>query len=373
MKIAINCCYYGETSGGIREYIYNIVTNLLAIDTANSYIFYVSPDDIGFWKKTMPPQAKYKTFPFKRDQKVQRALLQNRYWKNELSKEKFAIFHSPFFNIPHIEGCKKIMTVHDLRFRRYPLSYTLFRRLYVQFSFRQALKWVDRIITVSDFTKNEITALYRYNSDHIMPIHEAVDSNRFREIKNDTALLKKTGLESQKYLLTVGHLEPRKNYPSLIKAVELLNQDPEYQYKLVIVGKKNYKYKETVTAISQSSSTIYLDFVDHETLMALYKNALVFVFPSIYEGFGFPPLEAAQFGVPSAVSNVSSIPEICGEGAVYFDPLSTEEMVSAIKQVIKLRADYSLKAAENLKRFSWKSAAEKTIALYEELTGNGKS
>jgi glycosyltransferase involved in cell wall biosynthesis len=371
MKIALNCCYYGEKSGGIKEYIYNLVTNLLRVDQNNQYLFYVSVDDLDYWLKTMPQEAKYKIFPFPRKAKLKRALRQNRFWKKEFTTERFDIFHSPFFHLPNIEGCKKIMTVHDLRFRRYPESYPFFRRIYVQHAFKSSLQWVDRIITVSRFTKNEITDLYSYNPDYIVPIHEAVDHKRFHDIENAETILNELGLAGQGYLLTVGHIEPRKNYPLLIEAVEELNSSSPEQYQLVIVGKKNYKYKKTLQSIKNSEQVRYLSFVPHETLLTLYKNALLFVFPSFYEGFGFPPLEAAQFNIPSAVSNVSSIPEICGEGAVYFDPFSKDEMKRAIKEGIERRAELQKKAADNLRRFSWKNTAEQTVALYEELMNDG--
>ena len=367
MKIAINCCYYGEKSGGIKEYIYNLVTNLLAVDKDNNYLFYVSADDLDYWRKTMPIEAKHKIFPFRRNQKVKRALLQNRFWKEEYRKERFDIFHSPFFYVPKINGCIKLITVHDMRFRRYPRSYTLARRLYVRYAFQKSLKYVDRIITVSEFTKKEILSFYTINPNLIVPIHEAVNRERFKITFDDEAILEKTGLQKERYLLTVGHLEPRKNYPLLIEAIEDLNRESDEQYPLVIVGKKNYKYRQTLTAIRKAKNVKYLDFVDYKTLLSLYKNARLFLFPSIYEGFGFPPLEAAQFGVPSAVSNVSSIPEICGEGAVYFDPFSKEDMIRGIKEALNRREELRIKGTENLKRFSWQATAQQTIALYKEL------
>jgi len=367
MKIAINCCYYGETSGGIKEYIYNLVSNLLAVDKSNSYLFYVSTDDIEFWERTMPRDAIYKVFPFKRKEKIKRSLRQNSFWRKEHAREKFDIFHSPFFYIPALSGCKKIMTVHDLRFRRYPGSYTLLRRLFVRYAFQKSLRTIDRIITVSEFTKKEITEFYNIDPDRIVPIHEAVDQKRFSINFNDKEIIEKLGLKEKQYLLTVGHLEPRKNYPLLIEAIEELNQDPSFQYKLVIVGKRNYKFEETVVKIEKSSNTLYLDFVQHETLLSLYKNALLFLFPSIYEGFGFPPLEAARFGVPAAVSNASSIPEIVGRGATYFDPLSKDDMIRGIREAIKKRDELSGLAQENLNRFSWRATAEQTITLYEDL------
>jgi glycosyltransferase involved in cell wall biosynthesis len=367
LKIALNCSYYGEKSGGIKEYIYNLVINLLKVDKENEYTFYVSVDDEEFWRRTMPKEAKYKIFPFKRDQQIKRSLTQDSFWRKEQQLEKFDIFHSPFFYVPKLDNCKTIMTVHDLRFRRYPNSYTFMRRHFVRYAFEKSLKFVDRIITVSEFTKSEIEAFYSYPSERIAPILEAVNYDNFLKEVDDTSILKELGLNKQGYLLSVGHIEPRKNYPLLIEAVDELNKDPKYSYGLVIVGKKNYKYQDSIEAINRSNNVKYLDFVSFDTLISLYKNALIHVFPSIYEGFGFPTLEAALFGVPSVISNVSSLPEMGGNSAVQIDPRSKTSLINGIKEAIDRRDELSILTKENLNRFSWSKTAEETKALYDEI------
>ncbi|MBN1214460.1 MAG: hypothetical protein JXA99_03355, partial [Candidatus Lokiarchaeota archaeon] len=140
MKIALNCCYYGRTSGGIKEYIYNLVTNIIKILPPDQLIFYISPDDEEYWKETIPIDLSYKKIPFKRENKIRRAILEKYFWNYELIQEKFDLFHSPFFHVPLRLNCKKIMTVHDLRFRKFPESYPFKRRLYLQYKVLQSLK-----------------------------------------------------------------------------------------------------------------------------------------------------------------------------------------------------------------------------------------
>lgn len=373
MKIAINCCYYGRTSGGIREYIYSLVTNLANINKKDDYTFYVSKDDEDFWQETMPENLRYKIFPFKRDQKIRRALLQNKFWKKQERIEKFDVFHSPFFHVPKISGCKIIMTVHDLRFRRYPKSYTFTRRIFIKYAFRKSLNYADHIITVSEFTKKEILDFYDFDQNKITYIHEAIDTNRYKYKKEFNEInINKFKIQPKKYILSVGHLEPRKNYPMLIDAWNELNNEEKLNYKLVIVGKRNYKFKPIIKKIKQSKSVIYLDYVSFNDLLNLYKYAKLFIFPSLYEGFGFPPLEAAALGTPTIVSNVSSIPEICGNGSLYIDPFNIEDIKRKIKLLSedkKLHTRLVELSRKNLKRFDWKQNAEQTLKIYRMLLG----
>jgi glycosyltransferase involved in cell wall biosynthesis len=372
MKIAVNCCYYGETSGGIKEYIYNLVINLVKIDSVNHYIFYVSVDDINYWKKTMPSDINYKIFPFPRNFKIRRSLLQNNFWKKEEKIEKFDLFHSPFFHLPTTLKCKKVITVHDLRFIHYPHSYPFLRLSYLKYTVKKSIAAADKVISISYSTKNDIINYYGTEEDKIIVVHEAINRNKFSEkrIENyNSTILAANQLNSQEYFLSVGHLEPRKNYLKLIKAFLELKQDKMISEKLVIVGKKNYKFKKVISLIKKTKSVIYLEFVDDLDLLFLYKHAKLFIFPSIYEGFGFPPLEAASFGIPSVVSNVSSMPEVCGDGALYFDPNSIKDIKSKIIMMLdkNMYKNIQQKAEHNLLRFSWEKNVKETIKIYQNL------
>lgn len=371
MKIAFNCCYYGRTSGGIKQYIYNLVTNLYKIDKKNEYIFYVSIDDLDYWNETMPPGVKCKKFPFRRTQKIRRALFQNKFWKKEQKKEKFTLFFSPFFNIPNIKDCIKIMTVHDLRLKRYPKSYTLSRRLFLNYYVKKSVKDCDKIITISHFTKNELINFYNCDKNKIVTIYEAINNEEFKlnsiPKKKDLKHLK---LASEKFILTVGHLEPRKNYGILIEAFNELIYEKDLNYKLVIVGKKNFKYKRILEKIKHSKNVLHLGFVEFSDLLKLYYFADLFVFPSIYEGFGFPPLEAASLGTPSVVSKASCIPEICGDSALYFNPFDKSDLKKNIFRILNDKnfyEKYKNLAKKNMKRFSWKTNAKKTSNLFNKM------
>lgn len=375
MKIAINCVFFQPKGGGIKEYIYNLVNNIYLIDKKNEYILYVLQDQLAYAKQHFPGKLKIKTIPFvsgKLRHVITRSLLEQRFWEKEEWHEKFDIFHSPFFHSPSFKYAKVILTVHDLRFYRFPATYTFLRYLYLKFTVKRSVKKADHIISISNFTKKELLEAYGILSKKVTIIHEAINQNRFKEtnkILPENNLMKK--LREEGFILSVGHIEPRKNYIRLIKAFRLLKKREEWRnLNLVIVGKKGHNYKPVLNLVDSVNGIHYLNFVEHEFLIWLYKNAKIFVFPSFYEGFGFPPLEAACMDCVSAVSNISSIPEICGEGVFYFDPFNIEAMEQCIHHALSdelARENVLNKMKINIERFSWKQNAEETINLYNTI------
>lgn len=374
MKIAVNCVYFGQKSGGLGEYILNLCKNLMLLDQKNEYIFYISRDQEYYWNEKLQNLKNYKLVPFNLSQQIRRSLFQNSFWNKEEKIEQFDIFHSPFYHLPTSIKCKKIITFHDLRIKNYPWTYPIKRRFFIQYAIKKSISIADKIITVSNFTKNELINFYQLPQEKIVPIHEGIDTKKFNNNKiseeNEKKFLLLNKLETKGYLLSVGHIEPRKNYKNLIKSYKLLREKYKIEYKLVIVGKKNFKYKGILRMIESDNSIVYFDFVSQEDLIFLYKNAFLFVFPSFYEGFGFPPLEAAALNLPSVVSNITSIPEICSSGALYFNPFDINDISNKIYLLISNKNIYEkilILSKENLKRFNWKMTTKKTIQIYQKI------
>jgi len=374
MKIAINCCYYIPKGGGIKEYIYNLVTNIIKLDNTNEYVFYIYRDNENYWQETMPKNLKYKTVPFSSKMRILRSIFQNIYWLKEYYTERFDIFHSPFFYYPTILPCKSIITVHDLRFKAHPQTYEFLRRIFLNYAVKKSIKKTKHIITISNFSKNDIINYFNVNSSKITVIHEAVDLKRFKisEMTNDHKILTANKLIPKKYFLCVGHLEPRKNLDFLINSFNDLKQKnclPDF--KLVIVGKKNHDFEATIKLIEASNTNIaFLDFISENDLFTIYQNAYALIFPSIYEGFGFPILEAAAFDVPALCSNITSLPEIGGEGALYFDPYNAKDLQNQILNIVNNTELYNnlvSKAKINLTRFSWEKNARETLNVYNKI------
>lgn len=372
MKIAINCAFYQPRGGGISEYIYNLVTNLVEIDRVNDYLIYVLEDYIEYASKTFTG-VRIKSMPYTSQQTVRRSIFEQFFWLQEERTEKFDIFHSPFFHSPILKKAKQIMTVHDLRFCVYPSTYAFIRLHFLRYAVRKSVKTVDHIISISEFTKSELMKYYNLSNDRITTIHEAINREDFSTEKIDYSKLDTSMIEKlikKKFLFTLGHIEPRKNYVSLVRAFKKLRENGNEDVYLVVAGKRAHGYREFIKEIEDDLRIIYLDFVSRDMLLWLYSNATAFVFPSIYEGFGFPPLEAASLGTVSAVANSSCIPEICGDGATYFDPYDINDMANVCDRILndeKLRNHLLVKAKDNLERYSWRRNAEETLALYNSL------
>jgi glycosyltransferase involved in cell wall biosynthesis len=244
------------------------------------------------------------------------------------------------------------------------------RFLYLGNKVRKSIEIADHIIAISDFTKKELIDIFNIKCNKITVIHEAINRNFFTK-KNindyDPVFPMNVDIKQNNFLLTVGHIEPRKNYINLIKA---FNKIGDSRIKLIIVGKKNHGYKKILKLIKENRNILYLNFIEPELLLWLYKNARFFVFPSFFEGFGFPPLEAAALGTVSLVSNASSMPEVCGNSAFYSNPFSVDELTEALNTLLteedKLDEKRNL-LEENLGRFSWKKNVEETLKLYNSI------
>lgn len=376
MKIAINCIFYRLKGGGIAEYICNLVNNLEKVDTENEYLLYVLSDYVDFARQHLPQRFKIKEVPYSGEglfNVVKRSIFIQRFWAAEETLEKFDIFHSPFFHSPVFKKAKIVITVHDLRFFRFPATYTIPRYLFLRTAVKKSVKRADHIIAISNFTKNELIDAYALPDNKISVVLEAISSQRFNEQQISDYVLPDQWkiLENGNFILTVGHIEPRKNYERLIDAFKQIKTNGNHHnLKLVIVGQKMHHYKHVLQQISEEHDILWLNFVEHKFLLWLFKNAKLFVFPSLYEGFGFPPLEAGCFGTVSAVSNVSSIPEVCGNAVQYFDPYQINDIANSIDLLLsdQKRCDELRKLMyHRISELSWERNAQQTMEIYNRL------
>lgn len=373
MKIAINCSICQPKGGGITEYIVNLTRELEKLDHENEYVLYVLQDLYDFCLTKLPSRFRIKKIPYNNTltQIIKRSLFSQSFWYKEEKEEGFDIFHSPFFYAPKMRKAKVIITVHDLRLYRFPKTYGLLRYIYLQHSVKETIRRADRIISISQFTKDEIMDTCHVEGSRIKVIHEAINKESFAigtietyELPSEYEYLRKG-----RFLFSLGHIEPRKNYIRLIKAFRMLKEEKDNEdLKLVIAGKPLLDADSVLKMIEETDDVVYLNYIPHELLLWLYRNATLFVFPSFYEGFGFPPLEAASMGTVSAVSNVSSIPEVCGDAAFYFNPYDVQEIYRVIDgalshpESIKEREE---KLEEQLSKFSWRKNAQETIEIYK--------
>lgn len=268
--------------------------------------------------------------------------------------------------IPLWGDFKKIVYIHDIIYESNPEFFTVWERAYfypIKFSTRSA----DRVITISQNEKKRLQKFNYADKEKIDVVYNGIDQAEV-EKKEKIELIGDTKIP-QNYILYVGRLNDRKNISNLIKSLEYVNDD----LKLVIVGKKDWKNVKLAKLLEQGdldNRFIFTGFVSDNELEKLYSNATIFAYVSLEEGFGLPPLEAMSYGIPVVVSNVSCIPEICGDAALYVDPLDPEKIANGINKIFsdrKLRNKLIEKGFKRIKKYNWSDSVEKIINIIDEL------
>lgn len=272
------------------------------------------------------------------------------------------------------ESCILLPLITDLAVYRMPEVYQLSRAVLWQLQYRYVRRRADRFLAISEFTKNEMVKLWNIPADKIDVVPCACSDN-FRREENAQrlqAMREKYRLPEQ-FVLFVGNFNPRKNLKRLIKAFDLAKSEKQFPHQLIIAGEQGWKFdrQEAVDGCRFAADVRFIGFVPDEDMAALYSAASLFVFPSLYEGFGIPVLEAQLCGAPVLTSNLSSLPEVGGDGAYYVDPYSEEEIAAGIARLLtepKLAQRLTQLGRENAARFSWeKSAACLEAAIEKEL------
>ncbi|HJO55619.1 MAG TPA: glycosyltransferase family 1 protein [Candidatus Scalindua sp.] len=264
-----------------------------------------------------------------------------------------------------------IITVHDIAYIRFPDLLNKSRRIYKKFILRESIKRASIIVADSYSTKRDIVEFFGINERQIKVIHLGVES-RFRPISNVKKYRLKNKLPS-KMILNVGTLEPRKNIITLISAFKKLREKGFETYKLVIAGERGWLYEQIFKEVERNdlkNEIIFMGVVRDEDLPTLYNCAEVFVYPSLYEGFGLPPLEAMACGIPVITSNASSLPEVVGNAGIMVDSRDDNSLCEAMYNVLKdeeLRCHMIKKGLIRAKLFSWEKVAKEILEIHKEL------
>jgi glycosyltransferase involved in cell wall biosynthesis len=369
MRIAIDARGVNWYRGtGIGTYTENILRQLIDIDRENYYHIYWSGDDYGNFNtdnsKIVMTSRKHHRF------------FQQNYIPNNLAKEKIDIYHVPQNGVGLCDAipCKKVITIHDLI--PYIMPETVGRGYLLKFlrEVPSVLECCDGIITVSEWSKKDILKFFPIdeNKIHVTPLaadlkYKPLDKDYCRYVLQKNFSIKKP------YILYVGGFSPRKNVRSLIMAFARVCRELDKDYNLVILGSlkdEGNVLKELADKLNMSSRIHFTGFVAEEYLPLLYNSCEVFVYPSLYEGFGLPPLEAMSCGAPVITSNVSSIPEVVEDAGILIDPYDTSNLIEALGNVLSngpLREELSTKGLEKSRQFSWAKTAEKTLESYKKI------
>lgn len=292
----------------------------------------------------------------------------------ELLPAGIDLLHSPDFIPPIHRRCKAVITVHDLAFLHFPELLTRESRGYYE-QIAQAAESADGIIAVSESTRRDMTKLLGTPPERVEVIHHAPEK-RFSPLDNQDEVetfVRQKGLPS-KFMLWVGTLEPRKNLPTLLRALALLRDKGwKDDYTLVAVGSKGWLHEPILSLVEELGLEGQVRFfgpTSTDNLLLLYNSAWLFVFPSLYEGFGFPPLEAMACGTPVISANTSSLPEVLGNAAIHLDPLDEGAWADTIKHVAEDKGrqeELRRRGLEQAAKFTWDTTARKTLALYQRI------
>ena len=292
---------------------------------------------------------------------------------------KVDLFWSPHYNIPlfPIRAKKRLVTIHDVLHLAFAHLLRPLEKAYAKIFLESAVRLSDRIITDSQFSKREIEAYTSVKPGKLEVIPLGVDRTVFNSSTNGSELLEKYQIKTP-FLLFVGHLKKHKNVDGLVETFELLHQGGRRDLSLVVVGAQQGVVRRDNLLIER----VYRDFphlreclrfvgnVPDLDLPHFYRAAEAFVFPSLYEGFGFPPLEAMSCGCPTVVSDRGAMTEVCGEGAAYVDPLDSSHMAKVLEELLKnseMRRQLVQKGIVRSQEFSWKKCAEKHLEIIERL------
>lgn len=371
MKIAIDATIIRKENTGTGFYIINLINGLAKIKDGNDYYIFMnnelSKEFFNFENNNFHIINKN----FKN--RIFRVIWQFFLFPFELKKLKVRVLHSPNYITPLFKlGFKVIVTIHDLTFYLFPEKFTVTKRLLFKYMLPLFIKISDKIIAVSNNTKKDILKFFKISERKVIVTFESYpEYYTYNNDSNDQNILTKYGIGS-KYLLFVGMIEPRKNILSILKSFKEIDSDLELD--LVIAGKKGWYYKEIelylekLLRIGIKNKIIFTGYVSEPELKYLYQNAFIFIYPSIYEGFGIPPLQAMACKVPVITSNLSSLPEVVGDAAIMVNPYDINKISEAIKTLyidFDKRSELVNKGVIQAKKFSLENFAKNTIDVYK--------
>ncbi|HEX9077675.1 MAG TPA: glycosyltransferase family 1 protein, partial [Anaerolineae bacterium] len=286
------------------------------------------------------------------------------------------LLHSPHYTMPFLLPCASVVTFHDMTFFLYPQVHKAYKRLFFKSMIRLSAKRASAIIADSESTRRDILRVVPITPQKITAVPLGV-SNMFKPMRTPGALeeIRRRYQLPAKIILCVGELQARKNLATLIRAYDRLVQQG-LTHSLVIAGRKGWMYDELFQAVQSLNLTdrvIFTGYMPEQDLPLLYNVADVFVYPSLYEGFGLPVLEAMACGIPVVTTNVSSMPEITGDAGVLVDPYDVDYMADAIRRVVvdrEIHAELECKGLERARMFSWERTAKETVAVYERIAAH---
>jgi glycosyltransferase involved in cell wall biosynthesis len=381
MRIGIDARFYGgEQSKGLGRYTQKLIENLARLDKQNEYYIFLQEQEYKTWNintdnfnRILAPYHWY-------------SLTEQLFLPLKIKNVELDFMHFPHFNVPLFYNGPFIVTIHDLIISRFPTerATTLGPWLYKikQVAYHRVIKHAAeaacKIITVSNYSKQDIVDYFKLPEQKIAVTYEAADLKEVKEVPEEE---KKKVLSHYKinapFILYVGNAYPHKNLEILLEVVKIMKKKKELNWKLILVGKKDYFYQrleQLAWAMDVEKDVVFTGFVPDHDLPALYQEAIAYIFPSRYEGFGLPPLEAMSNGTPVLSSKQACLPEILGDAALYFEYQDVYGIINQIEKIIKnqnnIRRDLITRGLKKVREYSWERMARQTLRIYEQTLKN---
>ena len=364
MIIGIDGHMLGDHSGGNESFYYNVLKCMNVDKNDRVYLFVKDGVD------TTEFENKFIIVRFK----SANALVRNFIELPKLCKKyNLDLLHTQYF-IPFYRPCKVVCTIHDICFEHYKNIFTKKEYIRQKLLIPYAAKKSKLVFTVSEDAKKDIVDKYGLSNEKVIVTYNAVNE-MFRKLDdkelNSQELRQKFGLGEERYILSVGNLQPRKNLPRLIEAYHKVCDEVTEKVNLVIVGKKAWMYEDIFRdAKNGNGKIIFTDYVSVEDLVRLYNEAACFVYPSFFEGFGIPALEAMACGTPIATSNKTALPEVVGDAGLMFDPFDVNAIKNSIIQLLcddELCSDLIKKGEIQKQKFNWNETAKIIMESYHNV------
>jgi glycosyltransferase involved in cell wall biosynthesis len=373
MHIGIDAHAIGARQGGNETYIRNLIKSLAGIDGENRYTIYLAnARAAGQWReeftkfhpnfsvRLLPPPTPLVRVPV--------------FLAYELFRRPVDVLHVQYTAPPFCRA-PVVATIHDLAFERMPETFTRRGSFQLKLTVRRTAKKAARVATVSEYSRKDLLEIYKLPPEKVVVTYNGIESHFTPrpEASNEDELIRGRYGIAREYLLAVGSLQPRKNLVRLIKAyAKLRGENKDFRHQLVIVGRKLWLAHEIFDEVKRqrwAEDVILTGYVPDEDLPALYRAAVAFVYPSLFEGFGLPPLEAMACGTPVVTSDTSSLPEVTEGAALLIDPHDESALAHALTEIVnneQLRVELRERGIAQAGKFTWRDAAEKTLRLYQE-------
>lgn len=367
MRIAIDARKLHDF--GIGTYIRNLLAELARIDTTSDYVLLTRPTDVSVASElgpnfhAVPEPAR----PYSLSEQIRIP------WS--LARAHAALVHEPHYVLPPLIGCRSVVTIHDCIHLRFP-QYLPGRGAY---AYARAMMWAavrkaDRVLTVSEASKRDILGFYDVPPEKVVVVYNGLEA-RFLEPPDDAEMsrVRQRFQLTHPFVLYVGNIKPHKNLERLVDAFGRARAQGLDDLQLVVIGDEISKYpplRQSVHRHRLDKAVRFFGFQPPATLTAFYRLARAFVFPSLYEGFGLPPLEAMACGTPVVTSNVSSLPEVAGGAALLADPTDTDDIAAQITRAVTdeaLRAELIARGQARAREFSWAQSAARIHAIYRDV------